>query len=365
MVTGAIREGAWECPSCTTVVLGRREDCPSCGAGRPGDVRFFLPREAVRVTDAARLRDAASGPDWTCSHCGTDNPNLSDAGRGSRLSGCLSCGNARDAEDRVRRRRSYAAANAPRTVTSARVMSRAEVRAAFPGRHAAPAASADSSTSAPLDVVPSRLGRLMLATLMALLLAVLATFLFRVEIHQGVADGFTWERTIEVEALRTFREEGWSAPSGARVIASERRLRIPAVPPSPASGGETYACGQTDLGNGYFQDRICRTPVVPADPGRPEVRDDWLSWEIDRWVSARTLARDGADRHPEWPAVRMGRDEREGGRRESYGILARKDASPDLVPVSASRRDWDAVEVGQEISWKSSRALGAWLVVPE
>jgi hypothetical protein len=364
MVTGAIREGAWECPFCTTVVLGRSEDCPSCGAGRPGDVRFFLPEGAARVTDAARLEDAASGPDWTCSHCGTDNPSRAEAGRGSRLSGCLSCGNARDAEDRSRRRRSYARGAAPRSAMSARVMSREEIRAAVPGRRASPAAPA---TSAPPKSVSARLKRLFLATLVALLLAVTAAFLFQTEDHEGVAEGFTWERTIEVEALRTFREEGWSAPSGARVIAAERRLRIPAVPPSPASGGETYACGQTDLGNGYFQDRICRTPIVPAEPGRPEVRDDWLSWEIDRWVVARTLTRDGEDRRPEWPRFSMGPDEREGGRREAYAILAREEVEGprDLVRVSASRRDWDAIEAGQRISWTSSRAFGAWLAAPK
>ena len=70
----AIREGRWDCPTCGQVGnLGRDQVCPSCGAPRSKDVRFYLPGDVPVVTDAAQLAQAKAGVDWLCQFCGSSN----------------------------------------------------------------------------------------------------------------------------------------------------------------------------------------------------------------------------------------------------------------------------------------------------
>ena len=107
-----IREGRWLCPSCGSENLGRAEACTACGAARPQGVRFYLPGDAGAVTEAALLRDARSGADWHCSHCGGANPNSLD---GQRVERCRHCGEARDETDASLPVRAFGVGEAPAT----------------------------------------------------------------------------------------------------------------------------------------------------------------------------------------------------------------------------------------------------------
>jgi hypothetical protein len=110
-----IREGRWLCPHCEAENLGRAESCVACA--RAARERSLLPaRQCPAVTDAALLRDAASGADWICSHCGGANPNSVD---GARLTQCRHCGEARDKTDASTPVRSLGVGEAPSSAAEA------------------------------------------------------------------------------------------------------------------------------------------------------------------------------------------------------------------------------------------------------
>ena len=88
-----IREGVWNCTSCSELNRGRDKACRACGSVREKDelVNMRLPKtaseraivkhEVKRGTDLHDLFTA--GADWFCSHCGAGN-----RGDGDRCSQC-------------------------------------------------------------------------------------------------------------------------------------------------------------------------------------------------------------------------------------------------------------------------------------
>ena len=183
----AIREGAWDCPHCgRTGNRGSAKFCGGCGAPRGEDVRFYLPDDAREVSDAAELRKAMAGPDWICPYCQGDN--------GAESSFCSGCGAPRDG---------------------------AAVRPLVETRLAPPV------VPAPQPVVSKgRAGGLLkkgcgIGCLGLLVLFGLIWFLGRPREATLTAQGFSWERSIQIEALQAVTEEAWedAVPAGARVLA--------------------------------------------------------------------------------------------------------------------------------------------------
>jgi hypothetical protein len=94
------------------------------------------------------------------------------------------------------------------------------------------------------------------------------------------------------------------------------------------SGVESYSCGSTDLGNGYFQDQICtrttyrteyRTETYQAPVYRQEpVYDHLAHLGGGPWEVVRTPVAQGGDTMPEWPVVDLHNREREGARTENW-----------------------------------------------
>ena len=67
---GEILMGCWDCSSCGARGLrGDSYQCKDCGAPRPDDVQFYLPKEEVVITDERGIADAEAGPDWQCAFC--------------------------------------------------------------------------------------------------------------------------------------------------------------------------------------------------------------------------------------------------------------------------------------------------------
>lgn len=82
-----------------------------------------------------------------------------------------------------------------------------------------------------------------------------------------------WERRIEVQQLRTFRENDWSVPAGGRQLRSYMAVR-----------SYIYVkCGRSSV-------------AVPVMGTKYE-------YDIDRWVYARTLKRGDDGLEPAWPAT--------------------------------------------------------------
>lgn len=372
-----IREGRWLCPSCGSENLGRAEACAACGAARPRGVRFYLPGDAPAVAEAALLRDARSGADWHCSHCGGANPNSLD---GQRVERCRHCGEARDETDADTPVRAFGAGEAPATAQAAREAERTERQEAAGERRAARPSGDEMGRRA--LAAPRSLRGALLAALALLALAIFALWAWP-RAHEGRVAEMAWTRTIDVERLVTHVEGGWEVPAGGRPVSQERRVRsyrdvvdhyetrTRQVSYQVADGSESYACGSTDLGNGYFEDRTCsrttyrteyRTESYQAPVYRQEpVHDTWHTWEEDRGEVARTPRAEGGDTPPAWPATRLGEREREGARTEA--LLAVLEDEGGRTSVALPPAEWGALDEGDAVRWREGPLSGVRLLL--
>ncbi len=277
----AIREGKWRCPYCSGVNRGADLACQGCGATRDEDVAFFLEDHAPEVADAALIERARSGADWLCEHCGTSNP--APAAR------CAQCGVERGAA------------------------SSREVRELRPG----PPSALRSAAAPPAPAGRAfRLGCALLLLLLAGFCAITGYFALRKTNESVSVARLEWERSIAVEAYRTVRDEAWEGelPSGARVLSRSRKVHHNE---REQVGSERVKVGVKDLGNGFFEDVYESRPVYRERP----VYRDRVSFEIERWVPARSERANGSDASPLWPPLNLARGEREGARSESYVVV--------------------------------------------
>jgi hypothetical protein len=336
----AIREGAWDCPHC-----GRKKNrgpdkfCGGCGAPRGEDVRFYLPDDAQEVTDAAELARAQAGPDWICPYCEGDNP----AGNAF----CSGCGAPRDG---------------------------AASRPVVEHRDAAPVPP-PLPPPQPVVATPAG-GRLKkgcgIGCLGLLLLTVLFWFLGRPREATLKVEGFSWERSVQVEALRTVPEEAWEGevPAGARVLSTSRQVhhtnrvqtgterRTRTVTEQVQTGTERVKVGSRDLGNGYFEDVYEDRPVYQDRSHEetyeePVYREDpvyatKVRYEIEKWLPARDEKVAGQDRAPSWPAgiSRLAGQERPGARKETYEIRFRDEKGELCVLQTTDEAEWRRFQPG-------------------
>lgn len=183
----AIREGSWDCPSCSTRVRGMLKVCSSCGAPRPKGVRFNPPgANAPAITDSEKLREAKAGPDWYCNACGSANSAL----RGN----CKQCGAEKGASP-SHGQSTARSTGAHVTYVSDEPESIAERYTPLTHEHY----SATSSVGASLPVSNS----LLIFIGAAILVAILAFFLLRTTDLEMTIAGFSWHRSISIEEYRT------------------------------------------------------------------------------------------------------------------------------------------------------------------
>lgn len=364
-----LREGRWVCTYCGAECRGRDESCAGlnggsgCGAARQPGVRFFLPGQSPYLIDPDLIADAHSGADWNCDHCGGANKGAISS---HPVTACAHCGQAREQADLANPTRHFGPGAVPDTAGAVRP--ERPDRTARIHQDTKPTPNGRSSRGA------ARIGLIAAAVLGLLFLAwsvFFASYPSRMEVT-----GLSWERTITVEVFRTIQQEGWDAPSDARIHARDRKVRswrevldrtetrTRMVSDRVQVGTETYGCGTTDLGNGYFQDRTCTRPVYQTrmrietyqEPvyRREPVYDTWLSWEVDRWVAARTERSSGTTPDRAWPTPTLSPNERAGARTEVLQVdLGRGEDRiedlivPDPVWTGAARdrellvtRDW-------------------------
>jgi hypothetical protein len=316
----AIREGRWDCTSCSKVgILGRHKECPGCSRVRPEGVKFYLPEDAPVVTDKAQIEQAKNGPDWICDFC--ESSNAADAGS------CSQCGGEKGAKKQKVRK--FSLASIPRIGDITTDIVRAQTRKLQGTWRSIVKPEKPDCRRWVFPIVG-----------VAIFAAAVVAYMFFSSYDVPVTvKGVTWLRTIDVEAYKTFVEEDWHVPSGGRQLSQRsaihhydrvldhydtktRTVRV-------QTGTRQVRSGSRDLGNGYFEDVYSSEPVYENQTETyqdPVYRDDPVyrtkySYEIDRWVVDRTRTANGADRHPEWPAFRIrGKKEREGKSHEEYHV---------------------------------------------
>ena len=337
--------GLWDCPSCEGVgIRGDVYGCPNCGAGRPPEVRFYLPEDAERITDAAAQAAARAGADWQCEYC--------DQWVGAGIDGCPYC----DGGELSGAKRQ----EVKDVVTS-------------PPQSVVESAAAEGPGEA--EEKPEGGGACCFLIVALLLLAGCCLFFFRGSPAVGVeVSGHAWTRTQEFEVLREIEEGGWSSPADATQVRSEKRVHhhdqvqtgtrrgTRQVSEKVEVGEERYQDGTktVDMGNGRFK----QVPVYKKRPVYEERKRDvpfeeavyekvpryqlYYTYRVKRWAVARTERSSGDDLEPAWPELRVEdpSTERGGKRTESYEVRLKQKEAGTTLRFSCPEERWRSLSVG-------------------
>lgn len=404
----AIREGRWDCPSCgSTAVYGRHVDCPGCGRSRPAGIRFYLTGDAPAIVDSAQLREARSGPDWICEHCG--------ATCRAALDDCDGCGAPRGGSA-TQAVRDYSLAHTPRSGEEPGEGNAADgIRRRPDGTIPGPLGSTQKE---PPSRTSSCLGCGCMVLVFLFVLSMIMSAIASIgeprpapapqpvddDLTPAVVTSMRWERSLVVEQRRWENGEGWVLPDSAEVRRARRRFRemgreivgyetvtreVPRtervsdgtrtrsreVSERVETGSRTYVCGSRDLGNGYFQDIECTEPVygersrteeweepvyreetyyetvTEEEPVYREVAvyDTFYTYRVPHWEPRDTLHAAGDTAAPAWPEPRLRRNQRIGARTEAYWVSMRK---PDGKPhgTRVELHTWLALRRGQAVA---------------
>jgi hypothetical protein len=343
----AIREGRWDCPSCSSAgQLGRHVYCTGCGAPRPENITFYLPQDAEAVTDAAQLAQARAGADWVCEHCG-GSARATDAA-------CPGCGAARG-ESAERQVHEYSLENTPRSGRPQPAMS-PPPSAARPHRPAG----------------KSKFGRNVFVLLLVSFFGWIG-WSNRTRHVEALVTAKEWERSVQVEAYRTVTEEAWSLPQGGRQVRSYRAIRdyrrvldhyetrTRQVSERVQTGTRTYTCGTVDRGNGYFEDRTCTEPEYETryrtetyqEPiyRREPIWDTKYVYRIERWVPDTLLREHGDTTAPVWPRTVADDTTRDGEKKQRY-VMTFRDGDGESYTSEVPLDQFTGHRVGERVPLK-------------
>lgn len=337
----AIREGAWDCPSCGRKGnRGPDKHCGGCGAPRGPEVKFYLPDDSPEVVEAAALKRAQAGPDWICPYCEADNP--------AENAFCSGCGAPKD--------------GAPVREVA---VHRTDAPPLPPPQPLQAQPPAGKKWTGPV-MKGCGLGCLGLVGLLALIM-----FLGRPKDAVLTVTGLRWERAIEVEQANTVTKQAWEGelPAGARVLSSSReihhhdrvqtgtRTATRTVDERVQTGTESVKVGSRDLGNGYFEDVYEDRPVYETRSSEetyeePVYREDPVyrkrfRYEIEEWGPVRTAKAAGEEPTPEWPDPEIADREREGERTEVYEVLFADEDGKSWIYKAPNEAEWRIYEVGR------------------
>ena len=116
-------------------------------------------------------------------------------------------------------------------------------------------------------------------------------------------------------------------PAGAALGSCELRVRGTQNEPAPNA------------------EKICGTPYT-VDTGagvgkvvqdcQYEVKDDWCAYTQLEWTVVDSVVTKGTDASPQWPAVNLRADQREGDRGEAYGVFFSSDGTEYQMTVATA-----------------------------
>lgn len=379
-------ELVWRCPKCGSVNPGPQRFCSGCGAAQPKDVAFEQPVGAELITDEAKKKEAAAGPDIHCPYCGTRNPAGSEICK--QCGGDLLGGEAREAgqvlgayeqpapagasspmapasapksEAETPAGEAPAAESPPMPVPTAAGAAAASAAAGAAAAGSAPGPQVNcprcgtpnpnlalrcSNCGAPLDVqtvkptpaapvqAPQMPRWLIIAG--AVVLVAVCFFVFsmiqkgqQTSEVRGVVQAVRWERIIPIEALVDVEYQAWrdEIPAGVSLGVCRERVRYESANPQPNS---EEVCGTpytVDKGSGYaevVQDCVYR------------VYDDYCSYTQPEWRVVDTVSVSGADLNPRWPSVSLAQGQRQGEQwQESYTVVFTVNGQQYSYPVNS------------------------------
>jgi hypothetical protein len=152
---------------------------------------------------------------------------------------------------------------------------------------------------------------------------------FRTSDTSAAVRGVQWQRAIEIMEEQPVQHEMWrdQIPSGATVGSCE--LKVRGMQDQPAPNAE----------------KICGTPYT-VDTGsgvgkvvqdcQYAVKDDWCAYTQQEWTVVDSVVAKGVDANPQWPAVNLRADQREGDRQENYVVFFSSDGKEYQMTVAGA-----------------------------
>lgn len=360
----AIREGRWDCTYCSTSgILGRQTTCPNCSRTRPEGTKFYLPENAPVVSNTTLLEQAKAGPDWICNFCASSNS--------ASESSCNSCGHSREGDSHTQKVIDYDLGQEPRhgdNYSGSEEDSRPDSNQQD-GEGEEVTSNAFENTKENLLAIFSNVKNFdwyenwywPVGLISTLLFVMLLWGFFHTRTVDLTVTGVQWERTIPVEVYKTFEDQGWSVPPGGREQSSRQKIhhydqvfdhyetKTRQVSERVKVGTRTYTCGSRDLGNGFFEDIECEediyetryhTETYQEAVTRDEPRyQTWYTYEIERWVHARTEKSSGNNHEVYWPEYELAKNERVGYKTESY-VVYFVDSEAETYSKAMSYNEW-------------------------
>lgn len=342
-----IRERVWDCKQCGQKrILGRYGNCPHCGNPRGEGTRFYHYEDNPRPLTKTEIEElgVTDGPDWQCAFCGQLN-------RSDRNT-CKGCG-------------------AEKTDTTYFDMVRNETKTGY-DEHPVPDAPRQNPIGDRKRTILTILG--IFATVLVLFWAISA---YRSDRNlPAVVTELSWETTIDIEHYTTNQHEGWTMPTGARLVRTEERVtgyrdgqllyydeHTVSVPKQVKVGTEEQLVDVIDMGNGFeqavydtvdiydtvYETEVVRTPVYEQIP----IYQTWYVYDQDEWEHARYVTETGTKpEKPYYGEVILAQNERERNRNTSYHAVydVTKNDETTSVPGILSKKDYERLSVGNDVT---------------
>ena len=330
----------WDCDRCgTEKVLGKsHRHCPNCGAPQDPSRRYFPPEdEKVAVED-----HEFQGADVNCPNC--DTPNAAAAGY------CVNCGSALDGAKSVGTRSEVDEGGQAGSLKGERDAEKA--------REQAPVDAADGGSGAGAAAAGAGMFGMGCMALVGIVvvggaLLCLLNFFWTSSADLEVT-GHSWTRTVEVEKLKTVKEDDWCSdmPSKARNVRKSKKKKKT----RKVQDGETCKNVNVDNGDGTFKKKKKCTPKYRDEP----VMADWCAWEEEKWKTDDTKrATGGLSDTPKWPDAKVSGCTtvgctRVGTKTERFVVKLREpDGTNQECAVDPSK--WKSMDVGSR--WTSAKAV--------
>lgn len=316
--TEKVYEMLWDCAYCgTTKLLGKtHRHCPVCGAAQDPAARYFpSDEEKVAVED-----HVYAGPDRTCGSC--QAPNSAK----SRF--CGECGAPLEEADAVKLVEEEAAA-----------------------KRASPAPRQRDEKGNKRKKL-----WLIVASLVALIIAVVLVAVFWTQKTALVVSGHSWKREIQIldYAPRSRKEWCDQMPRDATMVSRSEEIRKYNEIPD----GQDCRTVKKDRGDGTFVQKQECTTKYRKEP----VYDQKCSFKVNRWEHSRTVTEkgDSVNETPKWPTVDLKNTgqvigaEKKGKQSETYTVRFNS-AQGNAATCEFPQNTWQTFRTGTK--WKGETGV--------
>lgn len=387
-------EGLWDCPYCNSKGIGGlSKHCPECGHPQDKGTKFYVGKKKRYLSDD-EVDKVGNAPDWVCDYCaGLNN---------AKYIYCRNCGAARGKGTKDYFTSKETADTVNKTIPSSQTEKRhydfsedftedfvekdtaiveTEDTGIVGSENASTVERAAKSNVTRLVQCAKRslpaLGRIIVPIFVIGIIFIGILALFYPKYVDATVSEKSWEREIEIEEYRTVKENGWSIPSGGRLLYSQSEIRsyetvldhyetkTRTVTEQVFDGYDTNTY-YTDNGNGTFTEHTSQTPRYRTETKletyeepvykQVPVYDTKYYYEIERWIYDRTETSAATDENPYWAEYVLDDNERVSDKKESYDVVFIDDEGKEYT-YSCEYGEWTGYELAEEVELKLSAGI--------